>query len=70
MATETETAGLRPLEKAALLRSQLADKLADDFAAMHRTRMLCASFRDNRIPYSWSPVDRTACRCGVCMLTP
>jgi len=33
MPTEATTEGLRPLEKAALLRSQLAENLAGDFAA-------------------------------------
>jgi hypothetical protein len=33
MATEATTEALRPLEKAALLRSQLADRLAGDLAA-------------------------------------
>jgi predicted phage terminase large subunit-like protein len=52
MPTKAETAGLRPLEKAALLRSQLADKLGDDFAAfvkkawriLHPTRPLVWSW--------------------------
>jgi predicted phage terminase large subunit-like protein len=52
MATEATAEGLRPLEKAALLRSQLADKLAGDFAAfvkkawriLHPTRPLVWSW--------------------------
>jgi predicted phage terminase large subunit-like protein len=52
MATEATAEGLRPLEKAALLRCQLADKLADDFAAfvkkawriLHPTRPLVWSW--------------------------
>ena len=52
MATEPGTAGLQPLEKAALLRSQLADKWASDFAefvkkawrVIHPTRPLVWSW--------------------------
>jgi predicted phage terminase large subunit-like protein len=52
MPTEATTEGLRPLEKAALLRSQLAEKLANDFAAfvkkawriLHPTRPLVWSW--------------------------